>query len=150
MCLGCLVLGWLALTAAAPTQETCCWNPSWKLRARTSATGLIQRPETWVLQEPGVGGGALESKDGRKTRGLARARDSNCSHHSPTSPFKDPQAHRSADRLPEIPHPPGPLSAHSASAASFRLGQWFRDTLVAGVALRGGAAVRQDPEHPYH
>lgn len=37
--------------------------------------------------------------------------------------FKDPQAHRSADRFAEIPHPPGPLSARAASATPFGLGQ---------------------------
>ena len=37
--------------------------------------------------------------------------------------FKDSQAHRSADRFPEIPHPPGPLSARAASATPFGLGQ---------------------------
>lgn len=63
---------------------------------------------------------------------------------------KDPQARRSADRNAEIPHPPGPLSARPASAAPFRLGQRFREALVAGDALRGGAAVGQDPEHPHH
>ena len=72
------------------------------------------------------------------------------------SPWFDPdtrdigKAHRSTDRFPEISHPPGPLSACAASAAPFRLGQWFREALVAGVALPGGAAVRQDPEYLHH
>lgn len=37
--------------------------------------------------------------------------------------YKDPQAHRPADGLPEVPHPAGPLCAHSASAAPLGLGQ---------------------------
>ncbi|TKC36637.1 hypothetical protein EI555_006707 [Monodon monoceros] len=34
------------------------------------------------------------------------------------------KAHRSADRFPEIPHPPGLLSARAASAAPFGLGDF--------------------------